>query len=256
MNITRLHLRVPDGTHLEAFYSGLLGMQYLGNPKRPVFGYNELQCLIEFSIDPDMKLQFSDRDFYWKTGITVRNLRHAVDFLHLNGWKVSQPRQFRDIGYLCHLNDPNGLPIELLQQGFEGNEMPVGEGHPIGGQATVAHITLRVTDIIAARSFFEGALGMRLMSIQPVPEREFTLYFFAWSEDELPCPDLKDPRNREWLWARPYALLELKHMQASAEKTRWPEVKNSIFGGFSWHSNVTRKTEITSIVELISKLRR
>ena len=80
-----------------------------------------------------------------------------------------------------------------------------------GGQATLAHITLRITDLPAARELCENKLGMRLMSIQPVQERNFSLYFYAWSDEPLPNPDLEAVENREWLWARPYALLELQH---------------------------------------------
>ena len=130
-----------------------------------------------------------------------------------SGGSVSDPVQFRDIGYLCHLRDPDGFAIELLQQGFEGHARPIGEGHPIGSQAILAHLTLRITDLVAARRVFEDQLGMRLMSVQPVRDLGFCLYFYGWSDEALPNADLQAVENREWLWARPYALVELQHLE-------------------------------------------
>ena len=38
-----------------------------------------------------------------------------------SGITVSNPSQFLDIGYLCHLTDPEGRSIELLQHSFAEN---------------------------------------------------------------------------------------------------------------------------------------
>ena len=54
--------------------------------------------------------------------------------------EVSDPTQFYDIGYLCHLTDPDGFSIELLQHTFEKNfvkmsmdtSMVLGQGCHIG----------------------------------------------------------------------------------------------------------------------------
>lgn len=175
-------------------------------------------------------------DLYWKIGVTLRSLDPAVAYLRRQGWDVSDPFQFRDIGYMCHLHDPEGFAIELLQQGFEGNESPPGPGHPIGAQATLAHLTLRVTDIASARAFCETQLNMRLMSVQPVPEREFTLYFYAWSDEPLPDPDLESVANREWLWARPYTLLELQHLAGETRRTL-PAEDAAGFAGLAYETD-------------------
>jgi hypothetical protein len=65
---------------------------------------------------------------------------------------------------MTKIADRNGFNIELLQQGFEGNKKPLAAGNPIGTQATLAHITLRVTDIAVSKLFFGEMRGMRLMS--------------------------------------------------------------------------------------------
>ena len=154
-------------------------------------------------------------EFYWKIGITVRNLDHAVHFLRSRNVSVPDPIQFQNIGYMTHVIDPDGHNIELLQQGFEGNESDPSSGHPIGAQAILAHITLRVADLDAAQNWAEKH-GLRLMSVQPIVGRAFTLYFYSWSEEPLPHADLEAVENREWLWARPYTILELQHLQSAA----------------------------------------
>ena len=152
IRIARHCLRVTDSAELAAFYTDIMGMRNFGTAKVPLLGYDKAECLIAFEGDAVTSRTGKRRDFYWKIGITVRDLDCAVAFLQRRGWPVPMPGQFRDIGYLCHLTDPQGFAIELLQHGFEGRHSAAGNGHPVGGQATLAHITLRVNDIDAARA--------------------------------------------------------------------------------------------------------
>ena len=39
----------------------------------------------------------------------------------VSGPQVSVINQFMEVGYLCHLTDPNGFTIELLQHTFKKN---------------------------------------------------------------------------------------------------------------------------------------
>ena len=207
---SNISFKVADLPAVVGFYREVLGMVGDANS----LGYGPSDARLTFlsdSVEPHMA---STDQFYWKIGITVRDLDHAVRYLRSAGVKVSDPVQFRDIGYLCHLKDPAGLVIELLQQGFEGHAGDAGTGHPIGGQAVFAHITLRITDIQHTREWCENELGLRLLSIQPVTDYGFTLYFYAWSDEQLPDPELTSVTNREWLWARPYTILELQHLQS------------------------------------------
>lgn len=212
MTISRHCLRVRDVPELVAFYTRTLGMQNFGTAGVPLLGYDQKQCLLELHGGATHAGDATQSDFYWKIGITLRDLDHAVRYLRRQGLAVSDPRQFRDIGYLCHMRDPQGFVIELLQQGFQGREKPAGEGHAIGGQATLAHITLRVSDIDSARVHCEESLGLRLISVQPVSEYGFCLYFFSGNDELPPDPDLQSVANRQWLWERQYALLELQHV--------------------------------------------
>lgn len=209
MKFAQIILNSTDIDKSKNFYTDLLGMgqQTFG------IGYNVAQAHLKFK---QGSFQTSSSDsFFWKLGITLGNLDQAVSFLRSQNIEISGPRQFQDIGYLAHLSDPSGNTIELLQQGFEGNHTdPVPDpfqSHPIGAQATLAHITLRVRDIKATKKWADMH-SLRLMSVQPVNSHGFTLYFYAWSGDILPNPNLESVENREWLWRRPYTILELQHL--------------------------------------------
>ena len=204
-----IHYTVRDAAAQQAFYRDVLGMRAV----RGGLGYEERQAALVFEESGVDAASPAPDDLYWKIGIVVGNLDHAVHELRCRGVEVSDPKQFRDIGYLCHLRDPEGFTIELLQQGFEGNHCPVVEGHAVGAQATLAHLTLRISDLEHARSVLADEFGMRLLSIQPVRDLGFTLYFYAWIGDPLPRADLAAVENREWLWARPVTLVELQHLE-------------------------------------------
>ncbi len=213
-------------------------MRNFGTADEPLLGYDSEQCLLELLDGADEPYVARTDGLYWKIGITLRDLDHAVNHLKQSGLAVSEPRQFGDIGYMSHLRDPAGFAIELLQHGFKGRAQPAGTGHPVGGQATLAHITLRVNDIAAARADLEGRLGMRLISVQPVTDYGFCLYFFCWSDEVLPDPDLESVANREWLWARPYALLELQHVPGGTISEPDSGRDEAGFAGFGWRSDI------------------
>ncbi|MEM7319542.1 MAG: VOC family protein [Pseudomonadota bacterium] len=150
---------------------------------------------------------------YWKIGVTLPNVDMAYQHLTRAGVSVSTPKQFLDIGYMCHLTDPNGFVIELLQQDFDGNR-PAGAGdpkRPLGGGGRIGQITLRTGDI-GSDDTCAKALGMTLLSLQDVADYGFDLHFYGYGTETPPQPDLWSVRNREWLWKRPYTLLEFQHI--------------------------------------------
>ena len=158
---------------------------------------------------------------YWKMGLTVADVDLARERLIGNGIEVSDPCQFGDIGYLCHLEDPDGYCIELLQQRFARNFVrgPADEGYPLGGEAMIGQVSINMSDIDKDLAFLQIPLGLRLLSRQVVPGRGFTLYFLADTDDVLPIPDVDAVDNREWLWQRPYTVLELRSWD-DAERQR------------------------------------
>jgi len=230
--IRRTCLRVPDLDGLSAFYGDLLGLYVVEGPGHLCVSVGPDCADLEFRLAEVAPHDPQPDDFYWKIGLTLGNLDAAVAHLHRNGVAVPAPRQFRDIGYMSRLVDPRGFQIELLQQGFEGRATPAPAGHPIAAQATLAHITLRVADMAPARQLFGERLGMRLMSVQPVRDHGFDLYFYGWSDEVLPDSDLEAVANREWLWARPYTLIELQHLREKPVRT--PVMTQAGFDGFSY----------------------
>lgn len=241
MKIARCRYNVPSLTGLEDFYCGALGMRSFGTDKGLLLGYDSRQCLLEFHEGDYHPFKTSNDSLYWKIGLTFRDLDKAVEDLRTRGLSLPDPRQFLDVGYLCHLHDPNGFPIELLQQGFEGNHSTVESqgAHPVAAQATLAHVTLRVSDLPALQALCERQLKMRLMSVQRIslPERKFDLYFYGWSDEILPDPDVEAVANREWLYARPYSLLELQHLVAPPARVAKPDKGQSGFAGLSWQDD-------------------
>eukprot|EP00211_Chloroparvula_japonica_P016943 CAMPEP_0119155782 /NCGR_PEP_ID=MMETSP1310-20130426/51923_1 /TAXON_ID=464262 /ORGANISM="Genus nov. species nov., Strain RCC2339" /LENGTH=284 /DNA_ID=CAMNT_0007148387 /DNA_START=188 /DNA_END=1042 /DNA_ORIENTATION=+ len=155
-------------------------------------------------------------DAYWKIGLTLPDVARAVDVLREQGNAVSEPEQFRDIGFLCHLKDPAGFTIELLQHTFEDtfrvtpplNHVKL-ESYPLQQPVLVGQITLRVADAVRSLAFYQTLLGMRLLSIQAIPGK-FDLYFLGCTTETPPGP-VASPSIREWLWQRPYTTLELQH---------------------------------------------
>lgn len=233
MSFSALHYVVPTLTGLTEFYCNVLGMQDVSTENEVIFELGEGTCKLNFQSSGDGPYLPKPDDLYWKIGLTVRNLDHAVEWLKQCNWLVSAPRQFRDIGYMCHISDPNGFAIELLQQGFEGNEEAAGTGHPIASQATLAHITLRVTNIEAAKRFCKTELGLNLLSVQPVSDLGFCLYFYSFEMETPPNPDIISVENREWLWRRPYTILELQHLEQEENSIRKPETGHSGLHGIS-----------------------
>ena len=56
---------------------------------------------------------------YWKIGLALQDVNLARRKIIKLGTEVSDPAQFYEIGYLCHLTDPDGFSIELLQHTLE-----------------------------------------------------------------------------------------------------------------------------------------
>lgn len=215
MQLARVILRVRSPERLARFYVESLGMTMLGRDDSVVVGYGGEDAAIELCpATSGGAYEHRRDDRYWKVGITLPNVDMAREQLRASGVAVTEPRQFGEIGYMCHLEDPEGFSIELLQHQFEGNRA-LDAGDPnvlLGGGARIGQITLRVADLDAALRVYRDQLGMALLSIQPVTAYGFTLYFLAFTDEHPPHQDLEAVGNREWLWQRPYTTLELQHV--------------------------------------------
>lgn len=151
---------------------------------------------------------------YWKIGITLADVDNARERLLAAGIQVSAAKQFLDVGYMCHLNDPDGYCIELLQYDFAARHKPVlaDPAYKLACAPTLGQITLRISEPESSLHFYRDLLGMRLLNRQVIAAHQFTLYFLACSDELPPNPNIDAVENREWLWQRPYTTLELQHV--------------------------------------------
>lgn len=212
--LSGIRLCVSNPAELADFYVTHLGMTASRDGDHWRVGYAGQDADIVL-LPGGSAYEHSRTDIYWKIGITLPNVDIAHAQLIAAGLAVTDPHQFRDIGYMGHLADPAGFQIELLQHDFQANR-PVSAGNPnlpLGGGARIGQITLRSgADTPLPTPYAE--LGMRQLSIQPLPDLGFTLHFFAFGQENPPNDDLEATENREWLWKRPYTTLELQCVDA------------------------------------------
>ena len=198
-----LMLRAKEGSEagLRSFYGTKLGLEELGPLE---FRPNPESATLKFVLTREDETNVDNECNYWKIGLTVDLLD---GFLESRGFK-EKAKQFRDIGYLTHVTDPEGYTVELLQTTFEANKAG-RRGKAVSKPRAIGQISLRVKDIETSLGFYRDRLGMKLLSIQAVTD--FTLYFLAFTDDDPPSSNLRAVENREWLWQRPYTTLELQH---------------------------------------------
>ncbi|WP_107496509.1 VOC family protein [Thalassobius sp. I31.1] len=208
--LSTLTFNVNAPETLSAFYRDILGMQ----PMHSGLGFGDAGAELCFqSCARASAYQPGPTDRYWKIAITLPDLNLAVAWLRQHNVVVSDPHQFRDIARMSHLRDPEGHVIELIQHQFEDTQ-PRKQGNPdlpLGGGAEIGLITLRTTDIDAELAHYL-ALGMKYLSRQALTDIGFDLYFLACTDEVRPDPDVNAVANREWLWQRPYTVLEFQHL--------------------------------------------
>ncbi|MEX2495636.1 MAG: VOC family protein [Woeseia sp.] len=240
LRLTQHTLRIADPAISLPFYEQTLGMMLLAERRdgdRTLFflgyadpaaagaGFNPFRppstvpCLLTLVHNPkqplaDVRRQPDSAEGYWKISLSVEDVDIAHNRLVARGVEIDSPRQVPDIAYLCHLYDPDGYCIELIQHDFQHRHEPAEEDPDcaLGTPATFSLITCRAKDINKSLEFYAGFLGMQLLSRQVVGSRGFTLYFLAFTDERPPYEDIEHIENREWLWKRPYTLLELQHI--------------------------------------------
>ncbi len=213
--LDRLLIHITDTSKLTAFYCGVLGMNQHG---QNCFNYNDSEMSLCFKAGALGKYEAGANDLYWKIAISVPDLDLAYQQLIDQGVDISPPRQFRDVGYLTSVTDPEGFNIELIQHGFEGDSplLPVNP-ELLGGGPCVNLLTLRYHNIDQVNRYCIDELGMRPLSVQPVEPYGFTLYFYAFTEEQPPDNDLTAIANRSWTYSRPYTVLEVQHLHEATE---------------------------------------
>ncbi|CAF2582097.1 unnamed protein product [Rotaria sp. Silwood2] len=265
LKLTHNILRVQNSNELIRFYVNNFGMENvkISTPSLPynvnVLGYttnydenfNEapntlpLPTLLEFhhndsSTNTASLVNSGASSVYWKIGITLYDVDYARKILQSNQVNTTDASQFEDIGYLCHLKDPNGFCIELLQHDFDktfkakmnkGDKQPPQNNFPLGYPSCIGQITFHASDMGKTQRFYEDLLGMKLLSIQEVSRFGFTLYFFAWTNEDPPKLDIKDATvNREWLWKRPYTTIEIRHFNSPKQISPYRDLQQNEIG--------------------------
>mmetsp|Transcript_20875 Transcript_20875/g.25838 ORF Transcript_20875/g.25838 Transcript_20875/m.25838 type:complete len:303 (-) Transcript_20875:53-961(-) len=237
----RLTIDPSQGPSLLAFYQNAIGMAVLRETKTATkrvvwlgFPSNQESSALEFHIAQKCQPYeaIESKDTYWKIGLALQDVDLGRKCLLQNGISVTQPRQFRDIGYLCHFTDPVGYKVELLQEDFESNVrsiMSPDPQYPLGQPSTIGQITLRVKSAKESIEFYNNTFGMRLLSRQSVGSH-FVLYFLGFTADILPNADINAVENREWLWKRPYTTLELLYDESSTTYTSASEDQHGFEG--------------------------
>ncbi len=232
-----VRLRVTELLGLVAFYRDILGMTVFEQGEVVCLGYDQTGAQLELQlIETDRLYRYSKTDEYWKIGITLPDVDLACRCLRDKGIEVSDPVQFGDIGYMCHLCDPHGHCIELLQHTFKGQDK-TGEGDRqqcLGGGARIGQITLRTLDIESALEHYVNKSGMKLLSVQDVKGYDFTLYFLGFTADAVPDDDLYSVANRPWLYQRPYTTLEFQSLTDTSHALKKTGEGEPGFAGLSF----------------------
>ena len=215
-------LMVKNIDNLVNFYTRNFGLEILENKKNGHvrLGFDDSQSIslelipVNGDYSEDEGIFNGSRDeVYWKIGFALSDVVRGVKVLRNKNIKCSDPKQFKQVGYMSHLNDSHGFSLELLQNVFESNfEQSVAvTGYPLEQPIRVGQLSLRINKLEENLEFYQNTLGMKLLAIEEIEEFGFTLYFLAFTDDVPPSDDIKSPSIREWLYQRPYTTLELQH---------------------------------------------
>lgn len=224
--IDAIRLRCLDPEAQRQFYCAFLGMKERADG---TVGYAEAEAGLLFEA-AERPYHPAPNDLYWKIALAVPDIGLAHRQLTDQGIEVQAPRQVGDVAYLAHLKDPEGFTIELLDHWFESDrpaETPETKG--LGGGPCLNLLTLRAADIGPVDRSVK-ALGMTPLSVVPVPKGGFTLYFYAFTEEQPPSPDLLAVENRTWVYQRPYTVLEIQHL-GSVGRMKRPQAQEGGYAG-------------------------
>ena len=211
-------------------------IHWVGYKNQPQSSLVEFRSSIQQASLPKRYFGNPSSDVYWKIGLSLADVDTACSKLVSQGVEVTSPKQFRDIGYMCHVRDPFGYCIELLQHDFQNNfnsermQASLQPNLALGQQSHIGQITLRVSDIDKSLRFYQSGLGMKLLSRQSIPSM-FNLYFLACTDEQPPSDDVNAVEIREWLWRRPYTSLELQHCPDQGHKYNTADI--NLVSGFT-----------------------
>ena len=187
--IKHINFTVNQLSKSQAFYTNTLGLSVV----KQGLDYCELslgeQCANILLIEKKSPTltHCPEPSAYWKIGITVNDLDLAYHNLRKAGIKCSTPSQFLDIGYLLHLQDPDGHTIELLQTSFkhEAEKQEISGASLLNQPAVLAHISLRSSLIEKSLIYYQENLGMTLQATMDASPYRFLCTFLAITQNHL-----------------------------------------------------------------------
>ena len=205
--IDTIVLRSAEPEAQRDFYCDVLGMR---DRDDGTIGYADCEAGLLFEAG-DGAYEPTPNDLYWKIALSVPNIDLACRQLIEKGVEIGTPRQVGDIAYLAHFRDPAGFTIELIDHWFEGERPPQAPNtRRLGGGAHLSLLTLRSHDIGQVDRATK-AMGMTPLSVVPAPDLGFTLYFYGFTTESPPNPDLFAVENRTLVYRLPQTVLEVVH---------------------------------------------
>lgn len=224
-----LTLGVKDPDAQRHFYRDVLEMSDLGDGR---IGYAQAEVTLNF-VQASGAYISQPADLYWKIAISVPDIDLAFEQLTAGGHECSPPRQFRDVGHLAKLTDPEGFTVELLDHWFKDERPASADMDPnkLGGGPHISLVTLRTDDIARVEPDLLS-FGMTLVSVQPVTPHGFTLYFYSFADELPPDSDLKAIQNRTWVYQRRTTLLEIQEVH-TLESVAVPNQGNAGYMGLT-----------------------
>jgi predicted enzyme related to lactoylglutathione lyase len=205
--LSAIILRSEEPETQKNYYIDVLGMKERNDG---TVGYGSQEAGLVFE-KAEGKYVALKSDVYWKIAISVPNIELAYRQLTAKGIRMKVPYQFQDIGYLAHIKDPQGFTIELIEHQFKGDRPKNNwDESLLGGGPSINLLTLRTNGIEPIDGLVKK-LGMTPLSIQKVHNYDFTLYFYAFTNEKPPSGNLHDLVNRPWLYKRAYTILEVVH---------------------------------------------
>lgn len=80
-----------------------------------------------------------------------------------------------------------------------------------GSAPVFAQTMLRVKDPKKTREFYETKLGMKFLTHADFPDLKFSLYLYAYTDEDVVDPSLPQEERTKWLFGKSYPTIEITH---------------------------------------------
>jgi len=215
MKLQSFTLQIFEPKKTLNFYTTVLGFRLLNkfSENNSIYynlGFQNQIYFIQLKYTPDLSLtpyQEMALDNYWKYSIFVTDIQKTYQGIQQRGYRIGDPYQFGDIGYLSHTTDNENHNIEFIQKTFKSNPLHTQESNP-----SLGLLTIRTKDPVKIVKFYEEVMGLKLYVRMYVDRgRGFTLYFLGHKNLKVPSIDIDAIENREWMYQQSHLFIEIQH---------------------------------------------